>query len=181
MVKGQKIILRAIEQEDLPTFVRWFNDPEVRQYLLMYMPMSPAEEEGKWFERQLENPDNRGFAIETTDGVHIGNCGLHDCDWVNRRAVLGIAIGEKEYWGKGYGSDAVRTLLGFAFAEMNLHRVQLEVHDFNPRALRCYEKCGFKLEGRQREALFRNGGYHDTLIMGILREEFETSHSGGER
>jgi len=62
---------------------------------------------------------------------------------------------------------------------MNLHRVQLEVYDFNPRAMRCYEKCGFQVEGRQREALFRNGSYHDILIMGILREGFETSHSGG--
>jgi len=181
MMRGKKTILRAIEQEDLPTFIRWFNDPEVRQYLLMYMPMSPAEKEGKWFERQLEDQNNRGFVIETTDGVYVGNCGLHDFDWENRCAVLGIAISEKEYWGRGYGSDAVRTLLGFAFGEMNLHRVQLEVYHFNLRAIRCYEKSGFKVEGRRREALFRNGSYHDTLIMGILREEFEASYSGGEK
>ena len=179
MIRGQKTKLRAIEREDLPIFVRWFNDPEVRQYLAMYMPMSMAEEE-KWFERQLEDQDSRIFAIETEDGVHIGNCGLHNFDWKNRRAVLGISIGEKEYWGKGYGSDAVRTLLGFAFGEMNLHRVQLEVHDFNPRAIRCYEKCGFRHEGRLREARFSDGRYHDELMMGILREEFEANQSGGE-
>jgi len=180
MIHGQKTKLRAIEREDIPTFVRWFNDPEVRQYLAMYMPMSMAEEE-KWFECLLENQDSRIFAIETEDSVHIGNCGLHNFDWKNRRAVLGIVIGEKEYWGKGYGSDAICTLLGFAFGEMNLHRVQLEVHDFNARAIRCYEKCGFKLEGCQRDALFRSGNYHDTLIMGILREEFKANQSGGER
>ncbi len=178
MIQGQKTKLRAIERGDLPVFVRWFNDPEVRQYLLMYMPMSLAEEE-KWFERQLEDQNNRVFAIETTDGVHIGNCGLHDFDWKNSKAELGIVIGEKEYWSKGYGSDAVRTLVGFAFGEMNLHRVQLEVYDFNPRALHCYEKCGFQVEGRQREALFRNGSYHDILIMGILREDFEDDQTGG--
>ncbi len=178
MIRGQKTILRAIEREDLPTFVRWFNDPELRQYLTMYMPMSLAEEE-KWFERQLEDQDGRIFAIETEDGVHIGNCGLHDFDWKNSKAELGIAIGEKEYWSQGYGSDAVRTLVGFAFGEMNLHRVQLEVYDLNPRALRCYEKCGFQVEGRRREALFRNGSYHDILIMGILREDFEAGRSGG--
>jgi RimJ/RimL family protein N-acetyltransferase len=179
MMPGEKTMLRAIEREDLPAFVRWFNDPEARQYLLMYMPMSPGEEEGEWFERQLENQDIRGFVIETVDGVHIGNCGLHDFDWKNRHALLVIAIGGKEYWGKGYGSDAVRTLLGFAFGEMNLHRVQLEVHDFNARAIRCYEKCGFQVEGRRREALFRDGYYHDILIMGILREDFEASQLGG--
>ena len=180
MIQGQKTKLRAIEREDLPTFVRWFNDPEVRQYLAMYMPMSMAEEE-KWFERQLEDQDSRIFAIETEDGVHIGNCGLHNFDWKNRRAYLGIVIGEKEYWGKGYGSDAVRTLLGFAFSEMNLHRVYLTVYDYNERAIRCYERCGFQHEGRQREARFSDGRYHDELMMAVLRKEFEAGQSGGER
>jgi len=103
MIQGQKTILRAIEREDLSIFVHWFNDPEVRQYLLMYMPMSLAEEE-KWFELQLEEQNNRIFAIETTDGVHIGNCGLHDFDWKNSKVELGIVIGEKEYWGKVTGA-----------------------------------------------------------------------------
>lgn len=180
MIQGQRTKLRAIEREDLSTFVRWFNDPEVRQYLAMYMPMSMAEEE-KWFERQLEDQDNRIFAIETEDGVHIGNIGLHSFDWKNRKALLGIVIGEKEYWGKGYGSDAVRTLLGFAFGEMNLHRVYLTVYDYNERAIRCYERCGFQHEGQLREARFKDGQYHDELMLGILREEFEASQSGGER
>ena len=180
MIQGQKTKLRAIEREDLPIFVRWFNDPEVRQYLAMYMPMSMAEEE-KWFERQLEDQDGRVFAIETEDGAHIGNIGLHSIDWKNRCAELGIAIGEKEYWGKGYGSDAIRTLLGFAFGEMNLHRVCLTAYAHNERAVRCYEKCGFRREGRLREARFSDGQYHDDLIMGILRKEFGTNQSGGDR
>ena len=173
MIQGQKTKLRAIEREDLPTFVRWFNDPEVRQYLAMYMPMSMAEEE-QWFEHQLEDRDGKVFAIETEDSVHIGNIGLHSIDWKNRRAYLGIVIGEKEYWGRGYGSDAIRALLGFAFGEVNLHRVYLTVYGYNERAIRCYEKCGFRHEGRLREARFSDGRYHDELMMGILREEFET-------
>ena len=180
MIQGQKTILRAIEREDLPIFVRWFNDPEVRQYLAMYMPMSMAEEE-KWFERQLEDQDGRIFAIETEDGVHIGNIGLHSFDWKNRKAFLGIVIGEREYWGQGYGSDAIRALLGFAFSEMNLHRVYLTVYDYNERAIRCYERCGFQHEGRLREARFSDGRYHDELMMGVLRKEFEAGQSGGER
>ncbi|RLC73685.1 MAG: N-acetyltransferase [Chloroflexi bacterium] len=175
MILGQKVRLRAIERDDLPTFVRWFNDPEVRRYLLMYMPMSLAEEE-KWFEEQLQKRDSRIFAIEAIDGdqpVHIGNIGIHDIDWKNRMTEVGIAIGEKDYWGRGYGSDALKTLLHFAFQEMNLHRVQLRVHDYNARAIRCYEKCGFQHEGRQRQALFRDGEYHDVLLMGILADEFQ--------
>ena len=175
MILGQTVRLRAIERDDLPTFVRWFNDPEVRRYLLMYMPMSLAEEE-KWFEEQLQKRDSRIFAIEAIDGdqpVHIGNIGIHDIDWKNRMTEVGIAIGEKDYWGRGYGSDALKTLLHFAFQEMNLHRVQLRVHDYNARAIRCYEKCGFQHEGRQRQALFRDGEYHDVLLMGILADEFQ--------
>jgi UDP-4-amino-4,6-dideoxy-N-acetyl-beta-L-altrosamine N-acetyltransferase len=172
MILGEKTRLRAIERDDIPRFLKWLNDPEVRRYLRMYMPLSKAEEE-RWFERQLESQNDKVFAIETEDGTHIGNIGLHRIDWKNRCAVLGIFIGEKDYWGKGYGPDAIRALLRFAFGEMNLHRVELEVLDYNSRAIRCYEKCGFKLEGRRREAMFRDGRYHDALIMGILREEFD--------
>lgn len=170
-ITGKKIRLRAIERSDIPTFVRWFNDPEVRQYLAMYMPMSQAQEE-RWFEAQLEQRDRFIFGIETLDGKLIGNLGLINIDWKNSHALLGIVLGEKEYWGQGYGTDAITAVLGFAFKQMNLHRVHLATYEYNKRAIRCYEKCGFKLEGRMRQAHFYDGQYHDELVMGILREEF---------
>ncbi|NIN67136.1 MAG: GNAT family N-acetyltransferase [Anaerolineae bacterium] len=171
MIVGEQTRLRAIEREDIPIFVRWLNDPEVRQYLEMYLPMSVAEEE-QWFEAQLKDDTSRIFGIETEEGRLIGNIGLHNLDWKNRNALLGIVIAEREYWGRGYGTDAVTTLLDFAFNEMNLHRVSLSVYEFNERAVRCHEKCGFRHEGRAREALFRDGSYHDHFLMAILREEF---------
>ncbi|MDI7275802.1 MAG: GNAT family protein [Anaerolineae bacterium] len=174
MYYGDRIRLRAIEREDLPTFVRWFNDPEVRRYLMMYEPMSMAKEE-RWFQGLLERRDEHLFCIEAAAGdqwVHIGNCGLHKIDWKNRNAEFGIAIGEKAYWGKGYGTDAARTMLRFAFHELNLHRVELEVFDHNARARRCYEKAGYRLEGTRRHALYRDGQYHDVHVMSILRHEF---------
>jgi len=176
MIIGQKTRLRAIERSDIPTFLRWFNDPEVRQYLSMYLPLSEAQEE-RWFERQLEDDSSHVFAIETADGVHIGNVGLHDIDWKNRRALCGIVIGEKEYWNRGYGADALRTLLRFAFEELNLHRVFLHVFDFNERAIRCYEKVGFRHEGRLRQARFTEGRYVDELVMAVLREEWEEARA----
>jgi RimJ/RimL family protein N-acetyltransferase len=174
MLIGERVRLRAIEREDIPTFVRWFNDPEVRQYLLMYEPMSKAKEE-RWFEAHLEARDEFLFGIEALIGeewVHIGNLGLHRIDWKNGTAVFGISLGEKAHWNKGYGTEATRTMLRFAFEELNLHRVELEVFDFNPRAMRCYEKAGFRHEGIRRRALFRDGRYHDVHLMGILQEEF---------
>ncbi|MFQ6057284.1 MAG: GNAT family N-acetyltransferase [Anaerolineae bacterium] len=173
MIQGKKVRLRAIEREDIPRFVRWLNDQELVRYLARYMPLSKAEEE-RWFERQLEDESGRVFAIETREGVHIGNIGLHRIDWKNSHAELGIFIGEKDYWDQGYGTDAILTLLDFAFNEMNLHRVYLHVLAFNQRAIRCYEKCGFILEGTEREAVFQGGRYHDHLIMGLLRQEFNS-------
>ena len=170
-IPGKRIRLRAIERSDIPTFVRWFNDAEVRHYLEMLMPMSQAQEE-RWFEAYLDRGDSHIFGIETLDGLLIGNVGLSEIDWQNRRAALGIVIGERKYWDNGYGTEAIMTLLRFVFENMNLHRVTLRVFEYNQRAVRCYEKCGFKLEGRLRQAHFHAGEYHDELVMGILRDEF---------
>ena len=174
MIYGERVRLRAIEREDIDRFVRWFNDPEVRRYLLVYEPMSRAQEE-RWFESYLSRKDDIILAIEVREGdswVHIGNIGLHRIDWKNRVATLGIVIGEKAYWGRGYGTEAVRTMLRYAFHELGLNRVELETYSFNPRAQRCYERAGFRREGVRRGALYRDGKFHDIIIMGILREEF---------
>ncbi len=176
MIVGEKVRLRPIERDDLPRFVEWFGDPEVRRYLMLYLPFSLAQEE-RWFENlqgRLERQEDVLLAIETADGVHIGNIGLHSIKWKDRNAELGIAIGEKAYWSQGYGSDAIHTLLGLAFREMNLHRVFLRVDADNARGIRCYEKAGFQRDGTLREAVFREGAYTDQLMMSILQSEFET-------
>ncbi|MFN2131694.1 MAG: GNAT family N-acetyltransferase [Anaerolineae bacterium] len=170
MIYGTITRLRRIERDDIPTFVRWFADPEVREFLLLNRPISIAEEE-QWFVQQLQSQNAELFAIETNDGIHIGNIGLHDINWLHRSAEMGIVIGHKQYWGKGYGSDAIRTLLRFAFDEMNLHRVQLTVYEDNARAIRAYEKCGFRHEGRLRDAVYRKGRYYDMLLMSVLSGE----------
>ncbi|NLS79728.1 MAG: GNAT family N-acetyltransferase [Chloroflexi bacterium] len=172
MIKGNKVRLRAIEQEDIPRFVRWLNDPDVIRFLTIYQPISTADEI-RWFQRHLESKDDFVYAIETAEGVHIGNIGLHGMDWKNHNATLGIFIGEKAYWGLGYGTDAILTLLHFAFGEMNLNRVELSVFDYNERAIHSYRKCGFQLEGGRRQALYREGEYHDVLLMSILKSEYE--------
>ena len=177
-ILGKRVCLRAIERSDIPTFVRWFNDPEVTKHLLMYLPMSQAQEE-RWFEEYLQDNRRNVFGIETLDGQLIGNVGLEGIDWKNSKVELGIVIGEKDYWDKGYGTEAITTLLHFVFEQMNLHRVSLRVFDDNPRAIHCYEKCGFKLEGRLREANFSDGRYRDELVMGILRDEFVAGQGGG--
>lgn len=177
MIYGERVRLRAIERSDIPTFVRWFNDPEVRRYLLAYAPMSIAQEE-RWFEDMLQRQQRREefvFVVEARVGdewAPIGNVGLHRINWKDRCATFGIVLGEKAYWDQGYGTDATRTILRFAFEELNLNRVGLEVLAENARAQRCYEKAGFCYEGTRRQAAFFEGAYHDSLIMSVLREEF---------
>ncbi|MEN3010519.1 MAG: GNAT family protein [Candidatus Bipolaricaulaceae bacterium] len=174
MLSGENLRLRAIEREDIPRFVRWFNDPEVRRFLLMHEPLSRAREE-RWFEAYLARSDELILAIEVLEGnewVHIGNIGLHRVDLKNRTAALGIVIGEKAFWGQGYGREALRVLLRYAFFELGLHRVELETFAFNERALRCFEAVGFKRVGVRRQALFRDGAFHDVVLMDLLAPEF---------
>ncbi len=171
MLEGSLVRLRALEKTDLERDHRWMNDHEVTQYLLSRYPISLAAEE-KWLEENSGSSfGGVRLAIETKDGVHIGNLDLRHVDPQDRRAALGIMIGEKEYWGRGYGTDAIRTLLRLAFGEMNLNRVWLTVHEFNERAIACYRKCGFREEGRLRQDRYSQGRYWDTLIMGVLRDE----------
>ena len=170
MIVGERVVLRALEPEDAERCKRWINDPEVTHGLMARFPLSLAQER-RWVEQERDPTRELHLAIETQHEEHIGNCGLLHVDAVQRSAALGIMIGEKEYWGQGYGSDAVLTLCGFAFRQMNLHRVSLRVLAFNERAAACYRRCGFREEGRLREAVFKHGEYHDVLVMGLLARE----------
>ncbi len=178
MIRGTKICLRALEQDDLPHFVRWINDPETRRFMMMRFPLSMTEEEN-WWEGFVTRQHDYIFAIEADDGAYIGNIGLHGIERENRRALLGIIIGEKAYWGQGYGTDAVKAMLGWAFGYMNLNRVALTVYAYNERAIGCYLKCGFRHEGAMRQARYVDGQYYDELMMGILREEWLQGQEAG--
>ncbi len=171
-----RLRLRAVIREDLPIFARWFSDVEVLQYLSRVWPHS-VEDEEEWFQKVRQRPIwERPFAIDVREGKGwklIGNMGLNRIDWINRSAILGIAIGEKDYWDRGYGTEAVQAMLALAFDILNLNRVELEVFDFNVRARKSYEKAGFRLEGRRRQVRYLSGRYHDVLVMGILRHEWE--------
>jgi RimJ/RimL family protein N-acetyltransferase len=125
----------------------------------------------KW----LEETSQKGYpfmVVTQAEDKKIGEVELDGFNAVCAHAWLGIGIGERDYWGKGYGSEAVGLVLDFAFLWLNLHRVSLSVNEYNPRALRAYEKIGFKMEGTQRKALFRDGRRWDMIYMGILKDEW---------
>ena len=176
MIYGKRIRLRHIERADLSYFVEWLNDPEVHQGLSLYIPLSQVEEE-RWFESSLERPpEERPLAIETKHGedwMLIGNCGFFNIDWRNRNAELGVFIGDKNYWDKGYGTEVIHLLVQHGYDTLNLHRLFLRVYEDNPRAIRAYEKAGFVHESRQRQAVFQEGKYLDILFMSVLHNEWQ--------
>jgi len=176
MIYADRIRLRAIEREDLPRFVIWLNDPEVRKGLMLYSPLSLVEEE-QWFDEMLKRPiDERPFLIEVQQGevwAPVGNCGFDKINWRCREGIMGIFIGEKQLWDQGLGTLTMNLLLRHGFNTLNLNRIALEVYENNLRAVRAYEKVGFVHEGRRRKAMYSDGKYIDIIQMSILREEWK--------
>ena len=177
MFTGEKVRLREYRREDVQLAQAYINDYEVKRLLHPGIPYPYTyEDEMKWFENNSATKDIYSFAIETLeDNKYIGGCGINNIDWKNSVAVVGIFIGDKNYWGKGYGTDAMKILVSFIFDQLNIHKIKLHVFSFNQRAIRSYEKCGFKTEGILRDEIFKDGKYHDDIVMGILREEYESS------
>jgi len=174
---GERVRLRPPERSDLKQFVAWLSNPAQRPFITIRYISEALEE--RWFERALDGmagptPSLLHFVIETHDGhVPIGMVSLDSINWRDREAEVGIIIGESAQWGHGYGSDAMCTILTVAFKWYQLHRVHLRVIADNARAIRSYEKCGFQLEGRLREAAWVDGEYRDVLVMSILDREYE--------
>lgn len=174
MIDGKLVRLREYRKEDVDLRLKYINDPEVLEYLESGIPYPVTlNEELKWFEAISAFKDSYRFAVEAIEGGHyIGDCGVNSIDWKNRVANLVIFIGNKEYRGKGYGTEAMQLLLSFVFNEININKIRLSVYSFNERAIRSYEKCGFKREGALRQELFRNGKYYDIIALGLLRDEY---------
>ena len=181
MINGDRVRLRAVEKDDLPHYVAWLNDPEVRQGLGHYLPISQTAEE-KWYEDlQKKPPYEQSMAIEIQpegkEWVFVGGCGFFAFDWRIRQAEVGIHIGEKKYWNQGFGTRVMLLLLKHGFGTLNLNRVSLRVYGNNPRAIKAYQKAGFVEEGVLREGHFHDNEYLDVILMSVLRSEWEENRS----
>jgi RimJ/RimL family protein N-acetyltransferase len=174
MIAGEHIILRAFERDDAERCYRWMNDPNIVRTLRSRYPIA-FQNEIEWLERAMHVsvPDSeRHFAIERKDDrTHIGNASIHEIEWVSRTASFGLFIGEPSAWNRGFGSDAIRTLVRFAFDEMNLRKLRIGVFEYNERAKHVLEAQGFVQEGRLRQEFYREGTYHDIVILSIFRGE----------
>jgi len=171
MLKGPRITLRAVTRDDLPRYVTWLNDVEVVKHLTIYIPFN-LDDETDWYEKQRKDQSVVNFAIDTENGKHIGSIGLMKIDAKNQNAELGIVIGDKEEWGKGYCTEAIGLLLGYGFDTLNLNRIFLRVDTDNPGGLKCYRRCGFITEGEMRQVIFSGGKFINQYLMSVLRNEY---------
>lgn len=173
MLHGERVTLRALSREDLPRLNAFNNDLEVEIAGGGDPPLPQSQQRlAAEFDQDAARGGRDGtrFAIDA-DGRFIGTCGLFAFDDVAQTAELGIGIGDKAFWGRGYGRDAVRTLVRYAFRQRNLRRVWLRVNAPNERAIRAYCAAGFIEEGRLRQHAWSDGRYVDLVVMGILRDE----------
>ena len=172
-IEGEKVVLRRHVADNVAAFRRWYSDPEVAR-LARYQDTPMREDEvNRFFQVRALGPDSLTMAIHerSTDRL-IGTCAFSQLDGENGSAMYHITIGEKDTWGRGYGTEATRLMVDHAFRTLGLHRVALSVFEFNERAIRAYAACGFLTEGRAREAVWRDGRWWDELSMSVLAPEW---------
>ncbi|MDT7789756.1 MAG: hypothetical protein QOF58_8175 [Pseudonocardiales bacterium] len=172
MLIGDLVRLRPLEPEDADALYRWHNDENVMRWLQAYFHESLAGLRKRLADREENSYEKVTLCVETVEERKtIGIVALRDADPVNARGKVDIYIGEQEFWGGGYGTDALRTLCRYGFRTLRLHSIELTVVEANERAIRSYQKLGFQVDGRLRQAFHRDGEWHDELLMCVLADE----------
>ncbi len=173
-IGGERVLLRHHRPEDLADIRSWYRDPELARLTRHSLRTMSVEEIDRFFHTRLMSPEQVGYAIVVREsGRLIGSTTFSNLDPDNGSVLFHISIGASGLWGEGYGTEATELMLWLAFERIGLHRVGLSVFGFNTRAIRSYQKAGFTLEGRHREAILRDGGRWDELTMGILASEWQ--------
>jgi len=174
---GEKIYLKASDETDAQVVALSENHPAPRAALYHALPTSVEQQKDK-IKKLLSDPNSVALTICTIEPDEpIGITFLTRIDWVGRMATFYIAIAEEKNWSQGYGSEATRLMRDYTFATLNLNRLQLHVSVENEKAVRAYEKAGFKREGRLRQAMYFKGCYHDFFLMAVLREDWQKMRS----
>ncbi len=177
ILTGERAALGPLKRDQLPIFARWINDPEVRRGLA-YRGLANEDAEVKWYEEMTEagrapRPTAVGFAVhDAADGELVGVCGIEGIDHHFARAELGIFLGRRR--GTGLGTDATRLALDWAFNMLGLRNVMLETYEFNEQARRAYERAGFRMIGRRRDAVSVLGRRWDSFLMDAVASDFDS-------
>lgn len=171
-LEGRKVILRPYDKErDLVNCQRWINDPEVRQFVQNVFPYTLKGEESA-LDKITSNPNGVFLIIETKEGIPIGVMSIGGINWIHGTATSGAVIGEKEYWGKGYGTDAKMTFLDYLFNTLNLRKINSTALAFNKRSVAYNQKCGYIIEGVRKKEWFRKGRYVDEVMLAVFKKDW---------
>ena len=171
--KGNKVILRPILEEDLPSFLIWLNDPEVSRFIGKPIPIS-FEQEKEWFLNLSKDSGKINLAIvDAEKNLLIGNIDVHNINCISAIGTTGTIIGNKDYWGKGYGTEAKMLFLEFLFHQLNLRKIYSEVIGFNERSIKYSLKCGYVQEAIFPKHYYKDGQYWDKVVLALYREQWE--------
>jgi RimJ/RimL family protein N-acetyltransferase len=182
VLEGRLVTLRRHAPGNVAAFRRWYADPEIAR-LARYQatPMRPEEIE-RFFVARVVGPEALAMAVhERATNRLIGTCAFSQLDSENGSALYHITIGESDAWGVGFGTEATQLMLDHAFGTLGLHRISLYVFEFNERAIRAYRRCGFVIEGRARESIWRDGRWWDELAMSVLESDWRAAREGTDR
>ncbi|MCM8811717.1 MAG: GNAT family N-acetyltransferase [Candidatus Omnitrophica bacterium] len=179
---GKRIYLRPMEMTDLDgPYFDWLNDYEVTRFLETGSFPTTTATLRHYLKNIAKHPNNVMLAImEKRTNRHVGNVKLGNIHPLHRNADIGIMVGDKRVWGKGYGSEAMELMLEYGFKRLNLHKITLGVYADHEGAVKAYKKLGFTVEGVLKEHLFRDGGFRDKTVMGILKSDYERSRRAGD-
>lgn len=169
LIKGERVCIRPVDFSDFELAYKWLNDEEILGQIGFIFPPT-SEFIRRWLETGMSGDAQRHFTIMNA-AVPIGFIGIRGINWQSRNGELWIFIGDKNYWGKGFGKESINILVHFAFEELALYRLWAEVFSFNMAAIKMFQKAGFLQEGVWRKSYYHKGKYHDSILMGILHEE----------
>ena len=179
-ILGRLVVLRRHRPDNLRAFMRWYADPEIARLTRYQQAPLSSDDVQRFFYSRIMGSDFLAMAIHVRDTDRlIGTCAFSQLDGDNGPTLFHNTIGEPDAWGKGYGTETTQLMLDHAFTRLALHRVALTVFEYNSRAIRSYEKSGFTIEGRARQAIFRDGRFWDEIHMSILLEEWEARQGRG--
>lgn len=177
MLEGERVYLTALDKANMATALGWLTDPEVNEFMISGHEPMTLEDEERWYDEMAVSATDEVFEIHIAeDGRYVGNTGLNKIDRTHRSAELGIMVGSKPDQNRGYGRDAIVTLLRYGFGELGLHRICLRCDPDNVRGAKAYRAVGFTEVGRERDAVFIGGRFHDHLVFDMLEDEFQERH-----
>lgn len=171
-IQGKLVTLRAIEYDDMELLRSMLNDPDMEKLVVGWSFPVSSEEQRKWYEKSINDKTNLRFIIETKEKQALGIATLTSIDWKNRKATHGIKLANNVNRQRGIGTDTVMAIMRYAFDELNLNRLDGSWYEDNIPSQKLYIKCGWKIEGCRRNYLFKNGGYKNLILTGILAEEY---------